>query len=301
MFKKQEYLAYLAAKNFSPMTLEARRIHLNRFYKWLSDQSIKDMRCVTTSRLQEYQYYLFSDYRTVRGEKISVGTVLARLTALRGYFGYLAEQKYILLDPAKNLLFPKKEYRLPKNLLNQEEVKSLLNSPGDRIMDLRDKAILETLYSTGIRSAELCKLNVYDVNLNDQTVRIIDAKGKKDRILPIGNMAKEALERYLLYSRAKIVRDMSDQTLFLTQYGTKMVRQSLIHVIKTYAQKMRLNKPVTTHSLRHAFATHLLQNGADIITVQRLLGHTKLETTQIYTKVTMEDLRSAIKKHHPRY
>jgi integrase/recombinase XerD len=190
---------------------------------------------------------------------------------------------------------------LPKNILTQQEIIHLLQLPNlNTPIGIRDKAILELLYSSGIRRTELVNLDLYDANLRDQTLHIRQPKNKRDRIIPFGDKAAESIEKYLLSSRPKLTQSHNEKSLFLTQYGRQIKRHSLNYIIKLYSDKMKLDRRITPHCIRHTFATHLLQNGANLATIQRLLGHTRLKTTQIYTRISPEDLRQTIKQYHPR-
>ena len=189
--------------------------------------------------------------------------------------------------------------------MTQDESRRLLELPqGHDPFGIRDKAILEVLYSTGIRSGELRKLDIYDVNLHDKLIHIKNPKNKKDRLVPTGDKAKTALEEYLSKSRPRLARvsnaDSKENALFLSQYGKRMSKGSIPYILRTYSKKMNLGKRITPHCLRHSFATHLLGNGADLPIIQQLLGHTRIKTTQIYLQIAKPDLKRTIQKYHPR-
>jgi integrase/recombinase XerD len=297
---EERFLDYLKAKGFHANTIKNITIHLEQFELWLCAKAINDIREITPKIIQDYQVYLTKDHKRKDGQNISLLTVLARLSCLRKYFQFLQKHRLILLDPALGLELPKLRDYLPRNILTQEETEHLLALPNSTIFGLRDKAILELLYSSGLRRAELSNLDLYDINLKDKTFYIRQPKNRKDRIIPIGEKAKEAIEKYLLAARPKLSQDSQEKALFLSRYGLRIPKASLNYIIKKYSKIMRLDKRITPHCLRHSCATHLLQNGAPLAIIQRILGHTRIKTTQIYTRISPLDLKQAIKKYHPR-
>ena len=204
------------------------------------------------------------------------------------------------MDPALDLELPKLRDYLPKNILTQQETEHFLSLPDTSIFGLRNKAILELMYLSGIRRAEACNLEIYDINLKEKTLHIRQPKNRKDRIVPIGEKAKQAVEKYLLGSRPKLSKDPREKALFLSHYGTKIRKESLNYIVRKYSDKMRLDRRITPHCLRHSCATHLLQNGASLSIIQEILGHKRIKTTQIYTRICPQDLKEAIRKYHPR-
>lgn len=300
IYRTDDFLNYLKTKGYSQNTLSYISIHLEQFYLWILDNNIKDIREITPKIIYDYQLYLTNTHKRKDGQNISSLTVLAKLSALKKYFQFLQKQRFILLDPSLDLELPKLRDYLPKNILTQQETEHFLSLPNNTIFGLRDKAILELLYSSGIRRAEACNLDLYDVSLKDKTLHIRSPKNRRDRIVPIGEKAKEATEKYLLVSRPKLSQDAREKALFLSQYGSRIKRESLNYLLKKYSQIMRLDRKITPHCLRHSCATHLLQNGAPLTIIQRLLGHTRLKTTQIYTRISPCDLKEAIRKYHPR-
>jgi len=300
MFKKEEFLAYLSSKGFSPDTLRYKQIYLEQFYLWLLDKNIKDIKKVTAKTIQKYKLYLINDYRKKNGKKLTPLTVLSKLTTLRKYFSYLLKQRLIFLDPMIDIELPKSRDYLPKNILTQQEAEHLLTLPENTTLGIRDRAILEILYSSGIRRAEACNLDLYDINLKDKTLHIRYPKNRKDRIIPIGEKAKQATEVYLLTSRPKLAQNLKESALFLSLFGRRIQRHSLNYIIRSYSKRMRLNKRITPHCLRHSCATHLLQNGANLAIIMQILGHSRIDTTEIYTRISPQDLKEAIRRYHPR-
>lgn len=300
---KKEYLESLLSKGFKEETLRRITIYLEQFCGWLHSQSIDDIREVTPAKILDYQLYL-GEFKKPNGQNLHPLTILSKFSVIRGYFNYLIKRRDIFLNPTLDAELPKVGRYLPKNILTQDEAKRLLELPKDDPMGIRDRAILEVLYSTGIRSGELRKLDIYDVNLHDKLAHIKNPKNKRDRMVPTGNKAKAAIEEYLLKSRPRLARvrnaNSKENALFLSQYGKRMSKGSIPYILRTYSKKMNLGKRITPHCLRHSFATHLLGNGAELPIIQELLGHTSIKTTQIYLQITQPDLRKTIRDYHPR-
>jgi integrase/recombinase XerD len=235
-----------------------------------------------------------------RGKPYALATQHAFLTALKNFYRFLFRRGFVLADPAASLHLPRKDKRLPRVILSRREVLRLLDSVRERsAAGLRDRAILETLYATGIRASELGNLTPYDVDAEGRLLRVVLGKGAKDRVVPLTDKALQAIERYLEQARPKLVRGKTAH-LFLQARGGKLRRSELARLVAERARHAGIRKHVTPHTLRHSVATHLLQGGADIRHIQALLGHACLSTTQIYTRVEMQDLRRVIRRAHPR-
>lgn len=226
-------------------------------------------------------------------------TISRRLAAFRAFYRYLVNEGKISVDPTENLESPRVMERLPR-VLSITEVESLLNQP--RISDpagLRDKAMLELLYATGIRVSELISLDLDQVNLKHGVLRCV-GKGGKERIIPLGSVAGYFVAEYLARARAKLTRGKHTPALFVNRRGERLTRQGFWKIIKKYGAAARINKGIHPHVLRHSFATHMLENGADLRSVQELLGHADISTTQIYTHLTRAKVREVYEKAHPR-
>ena len=224
----------------------------------------------------------------------------ARLTSgMKRFFQYLLREKLMSTDPSAHLQSPKLTRGLPQSL-SEADVEALLAAPDEETpLGLRDCAMLETLYASGLRVTELVTLKVAQVSLDMGVVRVM-GKGSKERLVPIGEAASDVIQRYLTTARGEILGGKKTDDLFVTQRGRAMTRQMFWHLIKRHAIKAGVNKPLSPHTLRHAFATHLINHGADLRVVQLLLGHADITTTQIYTHVARERLKLIHAQHHPR-
>ncbi|GAA0346873.1 site-specific tyrosine recombinase XerD [Bacillus carboniphilus] len=227
-------------------------------------------------------------------------TIARHISSIRSFHQFLLREKQLDFDPSVHIDLPKHEKSLPK-VLNLHEVEALLDTPnkGDAF-SLRDKAMLEVLYATGLRVSELVGLNVGDVHTMLGFVRCI-GKGNKERIVPLGSKAKEALEAYIDNGRVKLLKGKSrEEALFLNHHGNRLSRQGFWKILKQLTSRAGIQKQLTPHTLRHSFATHLLENGADLRAVQEMLGHADISTTQIYTHVSKARLKDVYKQFHPR-
>jgi site-specific recombinase XerD len=230
-----------------------------------------------------------------------VKTLASEASVLRSFFAWLTGRRVLLFNPAESLRLADRSQPLPKPVLTESEVRALLVAPGADTLGLRDRAILETLYSTGLRRAELCALDLYDLDQGGELVRVRGGKGGRDRIVPIGSCALEAVRRYLHESRPELVPTPREPALFLAAVTRRRLGVKTLNlIVRKRAEEAGLAKRVTPHVLRHTCATHLLQGGADIRHVQLILGHASVATTQIYTRVAAEDLVTVHRRSHPR-
>jgi len=275
----------------SENTLNAYRSDLERFMGWLNLGNL-ELIAVTSSDVQDYLYYLDGLQYQPRSKARVVST-------LRRLYRYCLREKLVDSDPTAHTAAPIFGRKIPVSL-NETDVERLLGAP-DTTTDLgiRDRAMLEVLYATGLRVSELVGLKHGQVNLSAGVLRII-GKGDKERLVPMGEEALEWLQRYIEQARNNILGDRLSEDVFVTTRGRAMTRQALWQNIRRYALVAAISKEISPHTLRHAFATHLLNHGADLRTVQLLLGHVDLSTTQIYTHVAKERLRLLHAEHHPR-
>ena len=280
---------YWLTTGASKNTLSAYRSDLKIFSKWLNNISLID---VDKKQIQDY----FS-YR--KDSNISASTQSRMLTCLHSFYQYLSDKQNLKIDPTEQLDYPKLEQKLPV-FLNVQEVESLLEAPNSKsLFGQRDRAMLELLYSCGLRVSELINLSYHNINLKDEFIRI-HGKGNKERLLPMGEIAIDYLTKYELNSRPTLLKNGQNDSYFLSNRGRAMSRQNFFYIIKGYASKAGIDKPLSPHSLRHAFATHLVQKGADLRSVQLMLGHSDISSTQLYTHIQNAQLKAQHQKHHPR-
>jgi integrase/recombinase XerD len=289
----EDYIHYLAVeRGLSTNTLAAYERDLGDWLDYLEAQGITSIVDVDYRMLIGYM-----QFKRTKGFKTA--TVARHLSSIRSFFSYLHQEQIIPEDPAQLLETPKPDRRLPK-VISFEEVEQLLAAPDtSHPFGIRDKAMLELLYATGIRVSELISLNVADFNIHSSFLRCF-GKGSKERIIPVGNYARISLEKYLLQVRPSIVDVGQELALFVNHSGVRLTRQGFWKMIKKYARVAGIRTPLSPHTLRHSFATHLLENGADLRSVQEMLGHADIGTTQIYTHVTKTHLQKAYQNSHPR-
>jgi integrase/recombinase XerD len=254
---------------------------------------------ITKPMLERYQRYLFH-YRKANGDPLSFRSQYNRIVAIRTWFKWLARQNYILTNPASDLELPRLEKRLPKAILSEREAETVLNQPDiTHALGLRDRAILETLYSTGIRRMELINLGVQDVDGERGTLLVRQGKGKKDRMIPIGERAVLWIEKYRADVRPEFVCGRDEGTLFLSRYGEAMSANNLTALVRGYIEQANIGKQGACHLFRHTMATLMLERGADIRFIQAMLGHVNLNTTEMYTQVSIKKLKEIHTLTHP--
>ena len=268
------------------------RQSLETFAKWLSAREIAALDAIEQPHLSDYLAH-----RKRAG--LAAASIKAEAIALRIFFRFLVGRRILASDPAEFLTTPRIERYLP-DTLNIPDVERLLAAVGDSVpLALRDRAILELLYASGLRISELCDARIENIDLDDGWIRVT-GKGNKTRIVPVGAKAREAIARYLATERPQLVRPKTGAEIFLSNNGKKLTRARIWQLIKQYAALAGLEANVYPHLLRHSFATHLLSNGADLRVIQELLGHADISTTEIYTHVDQRRLKSVHKKFHPR-
>jgi len=280
---------YWLSTGASKNTLAAYRSDLKIFNKWLAGKSFIS---VNSKHIQDY----FSDRQK---NYISSSSQARILTCLHSFYQYLLANQLIKKDPTEQLSQPKLEKKLPV-FLNIQEVEKLLEAPSSSsLFGQRDRAMLELLYSCGLRVSELINLSYHNINLKEEFIRI-HGKGNKERVLPMGEMAIDYLLKYETNARPMLLKNGQSDSYFLSNRGSAMSRQNFFYIIKTYANQVGIDKPLSPHSLRHAFATHLVQKGADLRSVQLMLGHSDISSTQLYTHIQNAQLKAQHAKHHPR-
>ncbi|MBW2558882.1 MAG: site-specific tyrosine recombinase XerD [Deltaproteobacteria bacterium] len=287
------YLNFLAVeKGVSLNTLEAYSRDLNRYVEFVEQTGIKDIREISSDNLISFLVNL-------KGGGLVASSINRSLAAIRGFYKYLLTEKIVDENPVANIELAKVWMRLP-DILSREEMALLLKQPGIKTpLAVRDTAMLELSYATGLRVSELISLSMSNINWQAGYL-IVVGKGNKERIVPIGMTAFDCLNRYIEGSRRKLSKGRSINTIFLNRSGTGLTRQGFWKIVKKYVRKAGLRKKVYPHTFRHSFATHLLEGGADLRSVQVMLGHADISTTQIYTHVTRERLKEIHRKYHPR-
>ena len=296
---------WLEAINYSPKT-RVNYIHAVRvFLDWLIDNtSIMSIADVSPAHLQQYQVALFNYERTdgaKEGERLTVGTQSSRLAALRKFFSWLLNEQQIASNPATSLQLPRKSRQLPRNILSKPEARRLVEvTPVAKPRDARDRALLEVLYGTGIRRAELITLTIYDVDFDTATLRVL-GKGDVTRMVPLTDSALVALKLYLEEARPVFAREAGQIRLFVSsRSGGPLDDADIVRIVQKAAKRAGIKKHITPHTLRHTYATHLLKGKADVRQIQKLLGHKRLSSTEIYTHVELGDLHEVIARCHPR-
>ncbi|MBZ5500451.1 MAG: site-specific tyrosine recombinase XerC [Acidobacteriia bacterium] len=295
----EKHLEALRVLNYSEYTVKNRRVHLGFFLAWCHDRGITEPTEVTRPILEHYQRYLFH-YRQKNGNPLSFRSQHTRLVPIRVWFRWLARQHHILHNPASELELPRLEHRLPKSVLSVGEIEQVLAQPDIRDpLGLRDRALMETLYSTGMRRRELANLKVYDLDTERGTVTIRQGKGKKDRMIPIGERAAAWMEKYIREARPKLVVEPDDHTVFLSNAGEPFCLDHLSDLVREHVDAANIGKRGACHMIRHTMATLMLDNGADTRYIQEMLGHADLKTTQIYTQVSIRQLKRIHAATHP--
>lgn len=287
------FMVYLHnVKRTSENTEMSYRRDLFKVKKYMEEQGIQDIGKITSTNLNSYILHM-------EKLKFSAATISRNIASLKAFYHYLFKEGMVAKDEAEMLRAPKIEKKMPEILSMQEVVRLLEQPSGSTPKEIRDKAMLELLYATGIRVTELITLKLADVNL--QMGYIVCKDAGKERVIPFGNEAKNALARYLEETRSSMISEASSQYLFANCSGQPMSRQGFWKLIKFYAKKAGIVADITPHTLRHSFAAHLVENGADLRSVQEMLGHSDISTTQIYANINHNRIREVYAKAHPRH
>ena len=282
----------LIEKGAAGNTLEAYGRDLKRYVSFLEKKGIVDPRSTVPETVVEFLVQ-------IKGEGLSANSMNRSLAALRGFYKFLLQEKLVDQSPLANIELAKVWMRLP-DTVSKEEMNLILSQPGEQTpLALRDSAMLELLYATGLRVSELAGLTMNSINWQVGFLTVM-GKGSKERVVPIGKTAYDSVRRYVDEARPKLVKSKTTDVLFLNRFGGFFTRQGLWKIIIHYAQKAGLQKNVHPHTFRHSFASHLLEGGADLRAVQVMLGHSDISTTQIYTHVTRDHLKQIHRKYHPR-
>lgn len=281
-----EFIDYLLfEKKYSPNTIESYQNDLKKILLYFK----KDLTALVKKDIQNYIQYL--------AKNESSSSISRCISTLKSFYKFLQLNKYTTNNPMTSINNPKTAKKLPK-VLSEKEIDTLLDISPKTDLDYRNKAMLELMYSSGLRVTELINLTVNDIDIKNSLVRIF-GKGSKERIVPLNDYAIEALNNYILYHRTSLFKHGENNYLFLNNHGNKMTRQGFFKTLQKIAYEKNIKTELSPHTLRHSFATHLLKNGADLRSIQELLGHSDISTTQIYTHISNENLQKNYKEFHP--
>ncbi len=293
------HLEHMKVKGYSERTLRSAEWSLSDFIVWCQERDVMAPRDVTKPMLERYQRMLF--YATKEnGEPLTLATQHHRLSFLKQFFRWLARENHILSNPASELALPRVEKRLPKFILSQSDAEAILAQADlAKPTGVRDRAMLETFYSTGIRRSELSGLKLYDIDAERGTLTVRQGKGRKDRVVPIGERAAAWVAKYVREARPSFVIEPDEGYLFLSSEGSPIATKTLSILVSRYVEASGIGKKGSCHLFRHAMATLMLENGADVRMIQAMLGHVKLTTTEIYTHVAIGKLKQVHTATHP--
>ena len=295
----QLFLAWSQAMNYSMETTKTRANNIRRFTAWCEPRGLYRPQDVTASVLERYRQYLFH-YRKANGEPLSFSTQHSYLAPIKAFFKWLNKENHILYNPASEFELPKMPKHLPKDFFSYEEIDAMIEQTkiyGD--IGLRDRGIIETFYSTGVRRMELMNLKLQDADLKRGTLVVFEGKYQKDRVVPLGDRACHWIERYLKEVRPNLINGNDNGHLFLTEKGAPFIKGRISDLIKKYKEAIGVDKHGACKLFRTSMATHMLDNGADIRFIQEILGHADIKTTQIYTNVSIKKLKEVHARTHP--
>ena len=289
----QDYLTMLRVeRNVSPKTIDAYQRDLRQYLNHIYNIKIKNLSEIKSTHIREY-------VRILNKRGMAPTSISRIISSIRGYHKYLSGEKIVEENPTLTINNPKVPQKLP-HVLSEKEISSIIGSIDESSQFYyRDKAMLEMLYSCGIRVSELCSLEISDLFLDDELIRVI-GKGSKERLLPIGGKAKTYLNEYLIHSRDWLNKKTETSYVFLSRNGKVLTRAMVNKILNKWTKSSGITRSISPHMLRHSFATHLLEGGADLRFVQALLGHSDITTTQIYTHIDKHHLKAIYKSHHPR-
>jgi len=295
-----QFLQTMRMRNCSERTIQAWRYILNRFINWCDERSISCMSEINEDHVAAYRRSLFHYRKPKTGKPLTFDTQAHYLIPIRRWFNWMQIQTFIEVDPTRDIELPKSEDRLPTSILTADQVETLLNVPDvNTKLGLRDRAILETFYSSGIRCGELIALDVYDISFDRGILTVRQGKNKKDRVVPIGARALSWVQKWINDIRPELVTESSDQALFVSKNGKRMHPNALSKLVREYLVGIGITQRGACHLLRHTAATLMMENGADLRSLQQFLGHARLNTTQIYTHVSIKRLQEVHRKTHP--
>ncbi len=296
----ESFKKYMEVRNFARKTMKDYLWSLDKFFSFLYEYNINDINDVTVDVLRDYQKYRHQ-YRNRYGRRDAPKTQNNHLIAIKTFFKFLKEADFTPSDPAKDLEYVKEPKKLPLVTMNNREVKKLLQQCNtNTLLGYRDRALLELLYSTGVRRGELINLKVEDVDYEEGFIRINKGKGDKDRVVPLGRIACKYVETYIKGIRPLIYKAKEIDYLFVSKKGNRLERSAVAKLIDVYTERAKLGKKVSPHTFRRSCATEMIRNKAHLYHVKELLGHESIESLKKYCRLTIVDLKKAHKKYHPR-
>ena len=284
-------------------TAALQRFYLRCFVAWAAHHDLVDLRFVTREHVTQYQAHLrVVEHRTRRGMKrLAPSSRCERFNAVRRFFAWAVERRLLIVDPAISVRRESRKQWQPANVISESEMAALLGAVDlETTIGMRDHALFELMYSTGLRCAEVSALDVEDIDLSDGVVFVRSGKGGKQRLVPIGRSAIESIERYLILARPLLINHAWVRALFVGMHGDRFGDGGITYAVHRATKRARLTRRVTPHTFRHSFATHLLRAGADLRHVQELLGHSRIDSTECYTHLDIDDLADAHARSHPR-
>lgn len=293
-----DWFSWLEERNYSPRTIEARTWALRDFLRWAEERDLRYPEQLTKQILESYQRAIYR-YRKADGKPLGITTQRGRLGAIQNLFSWLCKNNRLTANPAADLELPRTQNRILPKALSIEQINEIMNIPDiSDPLGIRDRAILELFYSTGIRRTELIRIDYEDLE-RERGLLAVRGKGGKDRTVPVGACALKWIEKYLEVTRPLLLINLDEHALFLSGYGERFSPGYIGNWVKGIIKKAGIDRPGSCHLLRHSCATHMLENGADIRFIQQLLGHARLDTTQIYTEVSIMQLREVHARTHP--
>ena len=295
----QQYLKYLRTMGTPYYTVKGAKYGLKSLADFLESEKVYHIEDITRDVLEEYQEDI-AFRLTAKGTLLTLSTQEKLIVIVRNFGRYLKEKDFLLYNPAEYLKPPRRSQKLPKAILSPDEMKKLVQTPDRHTRQgYRDRMILEILYDTGMRRSELANLKITDLDLKSGYVCIRSGKGDKDRVVPLSQRVCETVHNFIVFVRPDYIKAEDPGYLILNRSGNRMVPNGVYVVVRRIGESSKIKKHITTHTLRHTCATHMLKNGAPIRHIQEMLGHASLESTQVYTRVTINDLKEIHAKYHP--
>ncbi len=295
----EEYHQWMREMNFSEHTIKNHRCFFGKFLVWCEERSV-NASDVTHELIERYQRHMYQWRDPSTGEAITHNSQRVVAAAIRVFFKWMKKRGHLPQNPAADVELPRKEYRLPINGLTVDEVEKILSMPDTTTaLGLRDRALMEVLYSTGIRRSEIANLTIHDINPSQGVLTVVQGKGKRDRVLPIGQRALAWVDQYVIDARPALVCEPDHGKLFVMTRGSEISPKVVGYIVREYIEKAEIGKKGSCHLFRHAMATALLENGAEIKFLQQMLGHQQIQSTQVYGNISIRKLKEAHERLHP--